>query len=591
MRAPQEHDVIVWRDRLAHVIEVQPHMVVARLSDTSDLVQMPRSEIRLLPSAGDGPATGCVPVINPATWKQAATLAAAFRSLVEGDGNLDETVKTLASCIGLSERSIWRRWERYKEERTTTSLLPRPTGRRKGSRVLDAEVEEIIQRAIDDEYLVPERPRVSDVVQSIAAECVSRDIPAPCRDTIVARIQSRCPRTTTKKRDGHKVAEQEFDGVPGHVDVKQVVERVEIDHTPADVLLVASTERREVLGRPYVTLAIDCKTRMILGFYISFDPPSSASVALCLANAAMPKDELLERYGIRGEWPAQGIPREIWLDNAAEFRACALARGCEQYQIAINYRPVGKSRMGGTVERMVGTMMGDCHLLPGTTKSNVRDKGDYDSEKRAVMTLEEFHAWFIEQVVTQYHLKIHRSLDTSPLLAWKGATFAKAPKPPVNALGYYTTFLPGDNRKLTRMGVQLHGLTYWSSAFSPWVGKGQTVLVTYHPNDVRRVYVRLPDGMVVEAAVTQHGIPEIGVKSWMLSRMARRSAAMAPEYQKAKAAGLKRNQQRVKDSKAACDRARRAAVGQEAALHDTTSEQGTDCLFDLIHAPEVIHVH
>src|SRR5690606_25966205 len=194
------------------------------------------------------------------------------------------------------------------------------------------------------------------------------------------------------------------------------------------------------------------------------------------------------------------------------------------------------------------------------------------------------------QLVTQYHVKIHRSLGTSRLLAWKEATASKSPKAPTNALGYYTTFLPGGTRKLTRMGVQLHCLTYWSDAFLPWIGRGETILVTHHPNDVQRVYVRLPDGMVVEALVTQHDVPAVDVKSWTLFRMAKRTAALAPEYRNIRADGLRRNQQRVRDSTAACDRARRAAVGQDTALAETTPTEIV-LEFDLIRVPEVINVH
>jgi putative transposase len=34
-------------------------------------------------------------------------------------------------------------------------------------------------------------------------------------------------------------------------------------------------------------------------------------------------------------------------------------------------------------------MMGEIHLLPGTTFSNPTEKGTYDSKKRAVLTLPE----------------------------------------------------------------------------------------------------------------------------------------------------------------------------------------------------------
>ena len=47
---------------------------------------------------------------------------------------------------------------------------------------------------------------------------------------------------------------------------------------------------------------------------------------------------------------------------------------------------------GGTIERVIGTLIGQCHLLPGTTKNSVRAKGDYDSKKHAAMTLRQIAA-------------------------------------------------------------------------------------------------------------------------------------------------------------------------------------------------------
>jgi len=41
----------------------------------------------------------------------------------------------------------------------------------------------------------------------------------------------------------------------------------------------------------------------------------------------------------------------------------------------------------------MGTLMAECHLLPGTTFCNPVEKGAYDSEARAVMTRAELETW------------------------------------------------------------------------------------------------------------------------------------------------------------------------------------------------------
>jgi putative transposase len=68
-------------------------------------------------------------------------------------------------------------------------------------------------------------------------------------------------------------------------------------------------------------------------------------------------------------WPMSGKPRELYVDNAAEFKSKALRGGCGQHGIGLRYRPPGQPHFG-IVEQLIGTMMQMVHELPGTTFSN-----------------------------------------------------------------------------------------------------------------------------------------------------------------------------------------------------------------------------
>ena len=166
-------------------------------------------------------------------------------------------------------------------------------------------------------------------------------------------------------------------------------------------------------------MAIDVCTRCVAGFHLSLEPPSATSVALCLTHAALAKDSWLAERGIDAEWPVRGLPERLHLDNAKEFRSEALRRGCEQYGVAIDYRPVRTPHYGGHIERLIGTMMGKVHLLPGTTFSNIRDKGDLDPEKGAAMTIDEVERWLGLAHAGVYHRDLHRGIGTTPLEAWR----------------------------------------------------------------------------------------------------------------------------------------------------------------------------
>jgi putative transposase len=76
-----------------------------------------------------------------------------------------------------------------------------------------------------------------------------------------------------------------------------------------------------------------------------------------------------------------GVPDTLHLDNAPEFHSAALARGAQEYGIRLTFRPVAQPHFGGHIERLIGTMMGAVHVLPGTTFSNVAQKAGYPAER------------------------------------------------------------------------------------------------------------------------------------------------------------------------------------------------------------------
>ena len=91
------------------------------------------------------------------------------------------------------------------------------------------------------------------------------------------------------------------------------------------------------------------------------------------------------------------------MDNGKEFHAKALKRGADEYGMKLFYRPVATPHYGGHIERLIGTMMGEVHLLPGTTFSDIIERGAYDPERHATMTLKELDHWLAIQIVGRYH--------------------------------------------------------------------------------------------------------------------------------------------------------------------------------------------
>ena len=261
--------------------------------------------------------------------------------------------------------------------------------------------------------------------------------------------------------------------------------------------MLVDREHRQSIGRPWLTLAIDVASRAVIGFSVSLENPSALSVSLVLSHAVLPKTSWLADRELQTlDWPMAGLPRLIHVDNAKEFHSQALVRGCQEYSIAIEHRPRRQPHLGGHVERLVGTMMGAVHLLPGTTFSNVSEKGSYDSESRAALTLPELERWLALQIAGVYHLTVHSALGKTPLEAWReGVAKRKQPlRYPPSAETFFLDFLPAESRIVQRDGIHFHQIRYWDNVLSPWAGMLKKPLwVKYDPRNLSRVYVRDPD--------------------------------------------------------------------------------------------------
>jgi putative transposase len=356
--------------------------------------------------------------ISDVEWQAAQARANVIRAILTSPTGRTRAIRDGAVKLGLSERQLQRLVDQYSRSGTVTSLLHAKVGRKFGAQLLDPERELIITECIEQHHLQRHEPRISALVDQVEARCREKGLAPVSRKCIKRRLEAYETHEAQRRRLGSKRSKYVYKGMPGHVQVSKPLERVEIDHTPMDVMARSDDPLCEYVGRPWLTVAIDVYTRCVLGLHIGFEPPSILSVALCLTHAVLPKHPAQE-FGVPLDWPMCGLPKEIMVDNGKEFQSAAFRRGCDEYGILLSYRPIGSPHYGGTIERLIGTMVGKCHLLPGTTKNSVRAKRDYDPQKHASLTLKQLRSWFVEQLLGNYHLREHRMLRIPPSVAWK----------------------------------------------------------------------------------------------------------------------------------------------------------------------------
>jgi putative transposase len=435
---------------------------------------------------------------SPEDWSIALEREAVIRPLAEQLRLSQAIIESAAQRLRLSRIALYRLLRRYRQRPQTSSLLPWTRGRPLNSRHLNKERENLISSSIREFFLVRERPSQAALFQEVRRRFAEHQLPAPNYRTVMRRVAAVDARLAATKREGAKAARDKFGPIgASNLRPQRPMEVLQIDHTPVDVIVV-DQEQRLPIGRPWLTLAIDVASRSIAGFSVSLESPSSLSVSLALSHAVLPKiGWLADRELYTLDWPMGGLPASIHVDNAKEFHSEALARGCQEYGIAIEYRVPGLPHYGGHIERMIGTMMGAVHLLPGTTFSSVAEKGTYDSEGRAVLTLSELERWLALQIAGVYHLTVHSALGKTPLAAWHEglAKRKQALRFPTDAEEFFLDFLPAVPRKVQRDGIHFHNIHYWNSVLSPWAGRLKDPLwVKYDPRNLARIYVRDPGG-------------------------------------------------------------------------------------------------
>ncbi|UTJ06217.1 Mu transposase C-terminal domain-containing protein [Arcobacter roscoffensis] len=410
-------------------------------------------------------------------------------------------VEKIAKEHGYSYVTLYNWIKRYEQTGEVSSLVSGTAKRGKKGNRLDAKVDEIINDILENVYLNQQRYSFNRVYNKIYLACRHENLKAPHRNTIRYRISQIEPKKVVKRRDGYKKAQEQFKNYDGKFPAgKFPFDFVQIDHTPLDIRLVDRIYRKP-LGRPTLTMAIDVYSRMVVGVYVSFLGPAFYNVSQCMFNIFTKKDNLLKKYGVEGEWEIFGIPRIIGVDNGPDLVCEDMQRVCDEYSISLQKRPVGRPQFGPHIERAFKTHNGDIHNLPGTTFSDIAEKGDYDSDKHASYTIEEFTTWLLHYIVNIYHKKYHSEICMTPEQKYLKGIIGNDENPGVglppvldNIEDVKISLLPTVMRTVQKDGITIDGVTYYSDVLRHWIGikndenRRVSHKIKRDPMNIQRIY-------------------------------------------------------------------------------------------------------
>ena len=443
-------------------------------------------------------------------WEEAEKRLAIIKPLL-GTAPTKKQVADRAEEFGTSFVTLYRWINRYLSTGSLSSLVPGYKERGgKGKTRLDEETEKIVKSFIDNEYLTKQKLPASKIIENIKIYFKQADMVAPSDNTIRNRIKALNYGRTLRLRNGKSEYLSKFNPVSDSFNADFPLEIVQIDHTPLDIMVVDEIMRKPI-GRPYITIALDIFSRMVYGFYVTLQDPSFFSAGQALYMGIMPKNNYLESLGVEGSWSIYGIPKSmtIHLDNAAEFRGEGLKRFCQEFNIGIDFRPRGAPYYGGHIERVVKTMNMRIHTLSGTTFSNPKERGEYDSEAKAVFTLKELEKWIAEFIVNVYHKTIHSELEMTPEKKYETGILgdektAGTGLPDIidreEAERIRISLLPPIERTIQKDGISFENIKYYHDILRKYIRiednngkKRKTFVVRFDPRDISKIYFYEPE--------------------------------------------------------------------------------------------------
>lgn len=433
-------------------------------------------------------------------WEKAVNRFDIIKPILSDRGNID-LIKNIAHQNNISIATIYRWLKSYNESGLVSALIGKKKGIQQGKSKLPKSLDNIINDKIHSVYLSSSKHSITKTIREINLVCHEMGMKAPHPNTIRNRIKNITEEERIRKRYGAKIARDNFEPIKGSfpgADYPLAV--VQIDHTPVDIILVDSYTRQPY-QRPYLTLAIDVYSRAIMGFYLSYDPPSSLSVGMCICHCILPKENWLASIDVNTDWECWGIMDTIHVDNAKEFHGNMLKKATQEYGIDLNFRPIATPHFGGHIERLLGTFSKEIHDLPGTTFSNIKDRGNYDSKKNASFTLEEFECWLTIYITKIYHKRIHSTINDTPINKFKEGILGTATNigkgiPPriFNELKVRLDFMPYVERTIQEYGIMLNHIHYYDDVLRTYInskddsGKKAKYIFRTNPRDISIVY-------------------------------------------------------------------------------------------------------
>lgn len=228
----------------------------------------------------------------------------------------------------------------------------------------------------------------------------------------------------------------------GLVEVVRPLQRVEFDEWTVHlhVLLIltgvwdtlSEKQKSQVEKiRLVLCLAIDVATRCVVGMSLA-KTACPENALRCLEMAVSDKQEYADAAGALTPWDMCGLMETAVADAGTSFANIKFRTKAVDLQVVFRTAVAGLPWLRGTVERIFrSTDDKFISFFAGRTFSDSVEKGDYDSEGRAGLTVDEFAEALVRYKIDHYHNHPHEGLGgETPRSRWLRLTEEYGVDPP-----------------------------------------------------------------------------------------------------------------------------------------------------------------
>ena len=259
--------------------------------------------------------------------------------------------------------------------------------------------------------------------------------------------------------------------------------------------------------KPWLTSIIDDYSRVICGYFLSFEHPCAMNTALALRQAIWTKKS---RY-----WQVCGIPAIFYSDNGSDFTSRHIEQVAADLKIRLKNSIPGKPRGRGRIERFFLTVNQLLLMnLPGYAPAG-------SPQPEAKMTLEEFIPLFERFITDEYHRRNHSGIGMLPIDRWAADGFLPQLPQSLEQLDLLLLTVVR-SRKVGRDGIHFQNLVYTDPTLASYVG--EDVAIRYDPRDLAEIRVFYKNRFLCRAICAELAGEVISLKEIIKARQERKRA-------------------------------------------------------------------